>query len=93
MGTLAYSICCSDGIGWRWNQLLQGRPIQVLRTSQRSDRFWMDYMVHPLAIIQSFVANRSIRRVFLSFALFVTILLGIRTIKRGDGYKGSLVAA
>ncbi|KAL9716713.1 hypothetical protein Ac2012v2_001166 [Leucoagaricus gongylophorus] len=43
--------------------------------------------------VNALIAFGWITWVFLSFALFVTILLGIRTIKRGDGYKGSLVAA
>ncbi|KAF9449984.1 hypothetical protein P691DRAFT_508254 [Macrolepiota fuliginosa MF-IS2] len=43
--------------------------------------------------LNALVAFGWINWVFLSFALFVALLLGIRTIKRGDGYGGSLVAS
>lgn len=42
--------------------------------------------------LNALVAFGWINWILLSIALFIIILLGIRTIKRGDGYGGSLVA-
>ncbi|KAJ3572146.1 hypothetical protein NP233_g3273 [Leucocoprinus birnbaumii] len=43
--------------------------------------------------VNALIAFGWITWILLSFALFVTLLLGIRAIKRGEGYKGPLVAA
>ncbi|KXN85993.1 hypothetical protein AN958_10603, partial [Leucoagaricus sp. SymC.cos] len=43
--------------------------------------------------VNALIAFGWITWIFLTFALLCCIFLGVRTVKRGDGYKGGLVAA